>query len=241
MVTIRLQMLSQTGDNPMPQRPFVLIHSPLVGTLTWQSVAETLRAQGYDVFIPELKDEASLVLPFWQQEVDSIDLDVADATLVGHSGAGALLPAIGEKLNAYGYIFVDAVLLFEPATRLELMESEGAEFASQFEAYLKGGGRFPNWTDGQFQSIIPDTALRSALLADMRPRDYSFFTERIDVPAGWYGRPCAYIQLSAFYSVYGSQAERRGWPVLRRDTHHFAMLTQPEDIAKMLIEISQQL
>jgi hypothetical protein len=225
----------------MIQRSFVLIHSPLVGTLTWQAVAKTLRTEGHEVFTPNLHDKADAELTFWQQEVDSIDLAAADVILVGHSGAGALLPTIGENLNVYGYIFVDAVLLFESGTRLELMASEDAAFASQFEAFLKGGGRFPNWTDEQFQTIIPDAELRSALLADMRPRDFSFFTERIEVPAGWDSRPCAYLPLSEFYGRYAVQAEQHGWPVIRRDTHHFEMLTQPEEIAKLLIAISQQL
>jgi pimeloyl-ACP methyl ester carboxylesterase len=221
--------------------PFILIHSPLVGTLTWQPVADVLRAEGHQVVSPELIDSPNSTLPFWRQEVDSIDISIRNAVLVGHSGAGALLPAIGEKLKAYGYLFVDAVLQFAPATRLELMASEDADFARQFKAYLTAGGTFPNWTDEPFQTLIPEAQLRQRLLDDMRPRDLHFFTERIDVPVGWDSKPCGYLQLSAFYDVYAMQAKQRGWPVFRRNSHHFEMLTQPEEIARLLIDLREQL
>lgn len=223
----------------MSQPPFVLIHSPLVGALTWQPVADALRTQGYTVFVPELRDTPDSLLPFWRQHADSIALPIRDAILVGHSGAGALLPAISQKLNASRILFVDAVLQFEAVTRLELMASEGGDFAEQFETYLKSGGRFPNWTDQQLQSMIPDAALRSALLADIRPRGLAFFTERIDVPSGWDEIPCAYLQLSEFYSVYAAKAEAHGWPVIRHPSHHFAMVTEPEKVAALMVTLSE--
>lgn len=225
----------------MSQRPFVLIHSPLVGALTWQPVAQILRTHGYEVFSPALQDASDSTFRFWQQEVDSIKLTIRDAVLVGHSGAGALLPAVGEKLNAYGYLFVDAVLLLESASRLELMHTEDIDFAREFKSYLEAGGQFPNWTDEQLQDIIPDAALRRDLLADLRPRGLRFFTERIDAPTGWETKPCAYLQLSAFYSLYADQAEQLGWPVVRRKAHHFEMMTQPQAIAALLMELGARL
>ncbi len=225
----------------MTQRPFVLIHSPLVGTLTWQPVADILRTRGVQVVVPALKDSVESDLPYWQQEVESVNVSVRDTILVGHSGAGALLPALSEKLNVYGCIFVDAVLQFRDMTRLELMASEDVGFAKEFQQYLEAGGTFPNWTDEHLQRQIPDAEMRNALLQDIRPRGLDFFTEQIDVPAGWDTKPCAYLQLSAFYATYANQAAQRGWPVIRRDSHHFEILTQPKEIADLLLQISEQL
>lgn len=225
----------------MAKPPFVLIHSPLVGALTWQFVAEHLQALGDAVHTPELIDHPQSALPLWQQEVNSLDVPVQGAMLVGHSGAGALLPAIGEKLKPRGYIFVDAVIQFKPATRLDLLRAEDAQFAQEFEQYLESGGQFPNWQDEQLQSLIPDDDLRGKLLADLRPRGLNFFTELIDVPPDWDALPCGYIQLSETYATYAAQAASRGWDVIRRDGHHFEMLTHPDEIAQLLIEMAQRL
>jgi hypothetical protein len=220
--------------------PFAFIHSPLVGTFTWQLAAHHLREQSHTVFTPELIDDPLHSMPLWRQEVDSVDLPVQDVLLVGHSGAGALLPLIGEKFNVVGYIFVDAVLLFDAATRLELMYSEDRKFAREFETFLRQGGQFPNWQDEHLQPMITDVEIRQKLLADMRPRALSFFTEQIETPANWDSPPCAYIQLSASYRSYAVQAEERGWLVIRRDAHHFEMLTKPGEIAQLLIQIQGQ-
>lgn len=225
----------------MNARPFVLIHSPLLGPLTWQAVAGHLRAQGHDAYTPELADHPQSERPLWEQHVDSVEIPTRGAVLVGHSGAGALLPAIGERIGAAALVFVDAVLLFEPMTRLDLMRAEDADWADEFERFLRAGGTFPNWQEDDLRALIPDTALRQALLADMRPRSLAFFTERITPPPAWDTQPCAYIQLSETYALYAQQAAARGWPVTQRDAHHFAMLTHPAEIADLLIHVSAQL
>lgn len=229
----------------MKKPSFILINSPLLGLLTWSLVAEQLREQGYPIFEYKLLDDAQSVLPFWKQEVENFDLVLkateSETLMVGHSGAGVLLPALGQKLTVNGYIFVDAVVLFEPASRLEMLAAENAELAESFEVHLKAGGHFPNWNDEQLQALIPDADLRQRLLMDVRPRTLPFFTERIDLPNDWDQSRCGYIKLSDSYTYYASQAEARGWPVLRRDAHHFVMLTEPVVIAKMLIEMGKNL
>ncbi|MCI0709020.1 MAG: alpha/beta hydrolase [Chloroflexi bacterium] len=220
--------------------PFVLIHSPLVGTFTWQLVAKHLQAEGHGVFTPELVDDPQSDIPLWQQEVNSIEFPEQEIILVGHSGAGALLPAISARFDVQGYIFVDAVLLFGAATRLEMLDAEDVAFASEFEAFLRKGGQFPNWQDEDLRLQIPDDDVRQKLMADLRPRSLSFFIEQLEASEDWDVPPCAYIQLSETYRTYADQAEARGWTVFRRDAHHFEMLTNPATIAQLLVQIKQQ-
>src|SRR2546425_6243858 len=79
---------------------FVLVHSPLVGPLTWALVAETLHQWGHDALVPVLRDTDDDDRPYWQQQVASVTPALAAVpadralVLVGHSGAGALLPAL---------------------------------------------------------------------------------------------------------------------------------------------------
>jgi hypothetical protein len=76
---------------------FVLVHSPLVGASSWQLVAARLRGDGSDVIVPSLAGLASAPPPRWRFAVDAVAGAVrgsAAVVLVGHSGAGPLLPAI---------------------------------------------------------------------------------------------------------------------------------------------------
>ena len=220
---------------------FVLVHSPLVGTYTWQNVAELLRALGNIVYVPDLQDSPDHPQPYWKQEVDSLDLSDDELILVGHSGAGALLPALSKKLKTKALIFVDAVLLFTLSTRLDLLQQESNAFATAFEAHLQNGGRFPEWTDEQLNTLIPDETIRKKLIADLRPRSLDFFTERIDVPDNWYHLPCGYIQLSDNYERYAKDAMARQWHVKRHLTNHFAMLTHPTKVAQLILEMTEQI
>lgn len=97
---------------------FVLIHSPLVGPSTWSPLADQLRALKIAAVVPSLVDEERDQRPYWQQHARSVAHELAaipadqPLMLVGHSGAGPLLPAIRQLLPQpiAGYIFVDAGL-----------------------------------------------------------------------------------------------------------------------------------
>lgn len=223
----------------MKSQSFVLIHSPLVGKFTWKAVAKQLTASGHEVHIPDLDDKKKSKHPFWKQEVDSIDLTVENPIIVGHSAAGAILPIIGEKLGAIGYIFVDAVLTFESTTRLDLLRLEDSEFAQSIEAYLSGGGKYPDWTDEQLIDMIPSAKIRKKLIKHMHPRDIRFFRETIDIPNNWNHVPCGYIQLTDRYQLYATVARAHQWCVIQHKSHHFALLTEPEKIAKLILKTSK--
>src|ERR1041384_388175 len=97
---------------------FVLVHSPLVGPLTWSLVADQLRQRNTDVIVPNLVDSPNSNEPYWKQHVDSVARELSDLpgdiflTFVAHSGAGPLLPVIREALPnlVNAYVFVDAGL-----------------------------------------------------------------------------------------------------------------------------------
>src|SRR5579875_549034 len=50
---------------------FVLIHSPLVGPLTWSLVAKELRQRGIDTMVPVLHDIEGSDVPYWRQHADA--------------------------------------------------------------------------------------------------------------------------------------------------------------------------
>ncbi len=97
------------------QGSLLLVHSPLVGPSSWAALAQRAAAQGVDATVPDLTQVAEAEPPRWKMLVDTAvtAADCLDGPVVaiGHSGAGAYLPEIGQRLGDYlgALIFVDAV------------------------------------------------------------------------------------------------------------------------------------
>jgi hypothetical protein len=184
---------------------FVLIPSPLCGPFTWASVADELRRRGRETVVTDLEDAGdNSAAPYWQQHAQAVRRELAElavertVVLVGHSGAGPLLPVIGQMLGhpVAAYVFADAGLPLAGASRLEARAVEAPASAAGFYRLLAAGGRFPAWSDADLGEIVTDPAARRALLAELRPRALPFWQERLPVPVTWPDAPCAYLQFS---------------------------------------------
>src|SRR5258708_37293094 len=138
----------------------VLVHSPLVGPFAWSLVAQHLQAGGFDVLVPTLTDSGGTPPPFWQQHTASVQRALASLpqerplVLVGHSGAGSLLPVLAQAAPhpVQAYRFVDADLPHPGKTQLEEMPA----FAQELRRLLASGERFPNWKDEDLREVLPD-------------------------------------------------------------------------------------
>jgi hypothetical protein len=223
---------------------YVLIHSPLVGPLTWRLVADQMRQKRLNVSVPTLVDSPDTKEPFWKQHAESVSQTLAQIpkdtfiTLVAHSGAGPLLPVIRQLLvnPVNAYVFVDTGIPQDGASRLDLMKSEDPEWAEQFQEELESGGYFPNWSFDDLQEVIPDEALRMQMVAEIRPRGLAFFTEPIPVFDGWPDAPCIYIQFSAPYKHPATQALQAGWDTYEMEAGHFHMLVDPQAVTNLIVK-----
>jgi hypothetical protein len=225
---------------------FVLVHSPLTGPDVWQPVAAALRGLGAPAQVAELREDGAAGEPYWARHARSAAAALQAlpagerAWLVGHSGAGALLPLVREAAGrpAAGYLFVDAGLP-RAGSRLDAIAAESAEFAAQLRASLAAGERFPAWSDAQLAAIVPDAARRRELLAGVRPRGLDFFAEPMPVPAGWPDAPCAYLWFSEPYAPALAEARAHGWPARELPGGHFQMLVEAEVVARALLELAR--
>ena len=223
---------------------YVLIHSPLVGPLTWKFVADQMQQRGIETIIPTLLDSPDSEQPYWKQQAESVsealkqipkDTPIA---VVAHSGAGPLLPAIRELLPnpVKAYVFVDAGIPHKDASRLDLMKSEGSDWAHQFQEYLEGGGSFPNWRVDDLREILPDESLRQQMVAEIQPRALDFFTEPIPVFEGWPDAPCVYILFSEPYKRAEIEARKAGWQTYGLEAGHFHMLVDAPAVTDLIVD-----
>jgi len=231
-------------ENKMHENPvYVLIHSPLVGEVTWTLVADQLRQLDQNVIVPILSDSSAAREPFWKQHAESVAQALTHIpqneklVLVAHSGAGPLLPAIRQNIAnpIHAYVFVDAGIPRDGATRLDLMKSEDLEWARQFEESLQRGERFPNWSSDDLREIVPDETLRKQLVAEIHPRGLDFFTEPIPVFDGWPDAPCVYIQFSPPYERPAAQARQSGWATYGLSAGHFHMLVDAKTVTELIV------
>lgn len=223
----------------------VLLHSPLTTVTAWGALPDRLRRLGHDVVTPDVDEDGEP--PYAARYVASVAHTLQRAVgggrcvLVGHSGAGPLLPQVGFARHSAqapvdGYVFLDAMLPRVPrgTTRLQLLHIEDDAYAHQLEEHLRSGGRFPDWDDDQLAESVPDPTARGAVMASLRPRGLDFFTEPLPAAEDWPDAPVAYLQLSAAYDQPATTARHRGWAVSALELHHFAALTDPDRVAAAL-------
>jgi hypothetical protein len=228
---------------------YILVHSPLVSPLTWSRVADEMRKRSLDVLVPTLEDSLNSKEPFWKQHAESVSRSLSviptdlPLILVAHSGAGPLLPVLRQSIPhpVRAYVFVDAGIPRDGASRLELMKSEDPDWANDFQEDLEAGGHFPTWSLEDLREVIPDDSLRRHIVAELRPRGLDFFMEPIPVFDGWPDAPCIYLQFSAAYDKPAEQARAAGWPVYELQVGHFHMLVDAEAVTSMIIDLINQL
>ncbi len=224
-------------------KTMVLIHSPLVAPMVWEPVAAELRSRNIGVVIPDLDGDDTAEEPLWWQHACAASVTVAGLSadtayvLVGHSGAGALLPAIREAagFGAAGYIFVDAGL-----PQGDMSPIDGP-FGPQLKVIYGSGQRYPNWSDADLGDAIPDRATRQRLLQQVRPQPLRFWKEVIPVFDGWPDAPCGYLRfsLNRAYEGPATEARRRGWSYAELAGEHFHMLVEPIAVTDALLGLSQ--
>jgi hypothetical protein len=228
---------------------YALVHSPLVGPMTWKLVAQQMQQRNLDVIVPTLIDQFPSKQPYWKRHTESVFQELShiprsqSVTLVGHSGAGPLLPVIRQSLAnpVSAYVFVDASVPRNGASRLDLMKAEDLEWAEQFQEELERGSRYPSWNFDDLSEVIPDETLRRQMIAEIQPRVLPFFTESIPVFSGWPDAPCIYIRFSAPYQKVAARAQEDGWPTYELEVGHFHMLVDDVAVTALIVEAVNKL
>src|SRR5215472_6994872 len=123
----------------------LLVHSPLVGRTTWDLVGADLAGHGYQVAAPDLTGTVSAGPPYCprQAEVIAASASAEPVILVGHSGAGPLLPTAGALIGRVrGYVFADAGL---PTPGQSAMGSMPPDLVAELREMADAQGWLPPW------------------------------------------------------------------------------------------------
>ncbi|MPY78988.1 MAG: alpha/beta fold hydrolase [Actinophytocola sp.] len=219
---------------------FALVHSPLVGPSTWAATASCVRRDGHRVVVPSLAGVVAGGPPYYARLADTAAAAIAEVggpcVLVGHSGAGPLLPAIAEALgdDVRAAVFVDALL---PHPGRSWFDTAPAELRERLSG-LAHAGWLPPWHEwfppGTVDALLPDATVRESFFAEIPTLPLAYFEEVAPDAPSWHTVRCGYLRLSAAYDERANEAEQRGWWVHREDADHLAMLTQPDVIADVL-------
>jgi hypothetical protein len=161
--------------------------------------------------------------------------------LVGHSGAGPLLPRIAARIGAGPLIFVDADIPPDSG-EATLMPAEILGALREMAV----DGLLPPWSEWfgpeVMEELVPDLERRAVIAAELPRLPLSYFEARVAAPSGWAAAGGGYILLSA--EAYGGQAAaaaNRGWPVIELPGGHLDIAARPEPIAAAIVEIATTL
>jgi pimeloyl-ACP methyl ester carboxylesterase len=227
---------------------FVLVHSPLVGPTSWSPVARELERRGRVAAVPSLLGVAEAPAPRWRHVPAAVRVATRGlqqrVVLVGHSGAGLLLPVIADALDVEvaGLVFVDSRL--PPAAGRSPLGAP--EFMDELRA-MASDGLLPTWSrwfgPDAMPELVPDERLRADLEAEMPRLPLSYFEAAVPLPDEWGTRcPCAYLLLSTPYRESAAEARAYRWPVIEIDgVQHLAIATNPIPVTEALLDLERLL
>jgi pimeloyl-ACP methyl ester carboxylesterase len=226
---------------------FILLHSPLTGPAAWAPTAAVLAARGVEVTRPVIPPMVALASPLYESAARAVAAQVLSQggpfVLVVHSAAGGLAPAVvaacGDQVR--GVLYVDAV---PPYPGRCWFETAGDGLVASLKAKV-ANGLVPAWDQwfppGALESLLPEGDLRARFTEELVPTPLSWFEEQapeLELPdnVGW-----GFLRLSKAYEREAGDARRLGWPTLRRDLHHLAVATHPEEVVGAMLALTRLL
>jgi pimeloyl-ACP methyl ester carboxylesterase len=217
---------------------FLLVHSPATGPTTWRWMGERLGELGHRTTTPDLVEAARTGAPheFVRRTIEAAGSD-ADLVLVGHSGAGPLLPQIASEVRSRlrALVFVDAGL-----PPCEGRYTVGGDFLGRLRV-LAMYGLLPPWSSwfapGMLEALVPGPDRRLAIAGELPRVPITFYETALVAPAGWCALPCRYVLLSESYRQDCEAAARRGWPVAERPGGHLDIATREVAICDLILSL----
>lgn len=231
---------------------FVLVHGAWLGGWCWQRVAPLLRDAGSDVYTPTLTglgERAHLLSPDIDFETHIRDIagvleceDLHDVILVGHSYGGMVITAVASRCarRLSQLIYLDA---FVPEDGQSLLDLSPPDMVSGFReqaATVGGGWRVPPLPLTRWAIQSPaDLDWLSRRLGPQPLRTFDRPLRLGDAPET--ALPRTYVRCAAYpgFAEFGDRArEDKSWRYRELQCSHGAMVTHPQELAELLLELA---
>jgi hypothetical protein len=190
-------------------------------------LAAALEAKGWSTTTPDLRDAVASPARFASRAVaDGRRGDV----VIGHSGAGAVLPVVADRAGAAATVFVDAVL-----PEAGDVHTTSSRFLEMLDRIPTSAGLLAPWHEwwppDALAELVPDETLRRRIVEEIPRVPRSFYADAVPLPASWQIRPAAYLQLSPAYDEERIRAEGWSWPVGHLTGGHLDVAVDPDRVA----------
>ncbi|MDX3904783.1 MAG: alpha/beta hydrolase [Pigmentiphaga sp.] len=237
----------------MARRNYVLVHGAWHGGWCWRHVAGRLREAGHAVFTPTLTGlgerrhllHEGITLDTFVQDIANVlqSEELRDVYLVGHSFGGRVACGVADRLRAClrRLVLLDAGLPEPGKAAWDALPADVREARLADVRAAGQGGAIPPPPAQAFGVADPHAA--AWLARRLTPHPLGAYTTPLQLsnPLG-NGLPVTYIRCTA--PAYGPIADsaaqaraRTDWQYLELATAHDAMVTAPDALARMLLEL----
>jgi pimeloyl-ACP methyl ester carboxylesterase len=232
---------------------FILVHGSFHGGWCWRFVAPLLRNQGHDVYTPTLTGlgarshllRCGVDLNTHIEDVANLLLyeDLSRVTLVGHSYAGMVITGVAAKMpeRIAKLIYLDAYVPLDGQSEVDLWPPPASAGLS-FVRPSSGNEMRPPPAPSVFG--VTDPEMSDWVAARLKPQPMSTY---LQVPPASSPEsraiPRAYILCTAasllhVMAPFAARAKSDGWEVRELASGHDAMLTHPQELTNILIELT---
>ena len=233
---------------------YVLVHGACHGAWCWDEVAGRLRAKGHRVVTLDLPGHGRRASEVRRAGVEAYGRAVADAmalegisrgVLVGHSMGGLVIPKVAELCLARvsHLVFLAAVVVPDGGTLAGTLMTPAGRAMVLGNAAARGDGTFLYPAEvawARWMGDMPRSDPRvSTALSLLTPQALRPFVETVDFRV-FYGMrvPRTYIRCLQDRAVVPARAAecagRLGVEPIDMDCAHNAMLSQPDELVRIL-------
>jgi pimeloyl-ACP methyl ester carboxylesterase len=233
---------------------FVLVHGAWHGGWCWDRVTPLLRGAGHVVHAPTLtglSERAHLLSPLVGLETHVEDvvrlidvLGLQDVVLVGHSYAGQVVTAVADRRpEAVAHrVYLDAFVGSDGEAARDLLpetvEHHWAESAAE-----QGFGWLVAVRKLSVLGVTEQADL-DWLSPKLTAHPWKTYTDRLQLTGAGETVPASFIECVSWMRVFSAQADRaraKGWPVFDLETGHEAMVTAPQELSALLLDVAGRL
>ena len=230
------------------------MHGAWHGGWCWHRVADPLRAAGHRVFTPTLTgvgERAHLLGAGVDLDTHIRDVigvleaeELENVVLVGHSYAGLVISGVAARAKARlrQLVYLDALLAEDGQSWAEAFPPEVAEARRKGATTTNGEKTIPAPDPGIYG--FADPADTEWVRRRLTPHPYAPFEQKSRLNgAPGNGLPRLYIDctrpaLAALATIKDRYRGRPDWPFVEIATGHDAMVSAPQELARLLLRFA---